>query len=159
MKAKEYLFNKGLIPAIGKGRISHANHEALQEAYDSGQRFSDWPKGVLMVNEAKDKDTGETVEKVTYNRTDGYGDNGNPVDIAPYLYNLTTHAVYEDTQDGSKGFKRSLKEVCANDGVSLVQCTCGAPRVVARNGVGHVDVTIYAETSAPAKGDVWARQK
>lgn len=156
MKAKEWLVSNGFLKEVTRGRISSENHARLAE---SGKAFSDWPKGVVMVNEETNKTTGETEEKVTYHRTDGYGANGNPVDIAPYVYNLTTHAAYEDTTDGSKGKRRSLKEVCFNDGVSLVQCTCGAPKVVARNGHGYVDVTIVAETSVPVPGNVWDKPK
>lgn len=157
IKAKEWLKANGHIQEVTRGRISHANHVLLKEAYDNGQRFSDWSddRVSVQVTETTDKATGDVTEVVTAHRIDGYAANGNPVDIAPYLYNHTTHAVYEDTVDGSKGFKRSLREVCFNCSVSLVQCTCGAPQVVARNGHGYVPATIVAETSKPFVGFVW----
>lgn len=156
IKAKEWLKANGHIQEVTRGRISHANHVLLQEAYEGGQRFSDWgpDRVAVMVTETTDKTTGDVTEVTSAHRIDGYGSNGNPVDIAPYLYNHTTHAVYEDTVNG-KGRKRSLKEVCFNDGVSLVQCTCGDPKVVARNGQGYVPVTIVLESSEPHKGFVW----
>lgn len=156
MKAKEWLHKNGFIAEIGRGRISGENHARLAE---SGQTFSDWPKGVVMVEEVTDAATGEVEDKVTYHRTDGYTSTGEIAEIAPYRYNHDTHAVYEDNADGTKGKRRSLREVCKNDGVSLVQCGCGAPEVVATDGRGHVAVTIYAETSKPVQGNVWDKRK
>lgn len=150
MKAKQWLKDNGHIAKIGRGRISGENHQRLAE---SGQTFTDWPKGVVMVEE-----NAEGEDKVTYHRTDGYTSTGEVAELAPYLYNHDTHAAYEDTETG-KGKRRSLREVCANDGVSLVQCTCGAPKVVATDGRGHVAVTIYAETSKPVAGNVWDKPK
>ncbi len=160
MKAKEYLHSKGLIEKIGKGRISHANHAVLQDAYDNGQRFSDWgPQKVsVQVHETVNAE-GETVEIVKGHRVDEYASNGEIQDIAPYRFNHDTHAAYEDKPDGSKGKRRSLREVCTNDGVSLVQCTCGAPEIVSLDGTGHVAVTIYAEASKPVQGNVWDLRK
>jgi hypothetical protein len=162
MKAKEWLVKEGHLPAdkAGKGRMSHAHHALLQDAYDNGVRFSNWSPNTVavMVTETTDND-GNVTETVTAHRIDGYQANGMPVELAPYLYNHNTHAVYEDTVDGSKGKRRSLREVCSNDGVSLVQCTCGAPRIVATDGRGHVDVTIVAETSKPFAGNIWDAPK
>lgn len=156
IKAKQWLKDNGHVAEVTRGRISTANHLLLQQAYDNGQRFSDWgpERNAVMVTETTDK-AGTVTETTSVHRIDGYGANGNPVDIAPYLYNHTTHAVYEDTVDGSRGAKRSLREVCFNCSVSLVQCTCGAPQVVARNGHGYVPATIVAENSKPFVGFVW----
>lgn len=161
MKAKEWLVKEGHIAHAGKGRMSHAHHALLNEAYGNGVRFSNWSPNTVavMVTETTDKATGEVTETVTAHRIDGYQANGMPVEIAPYLYNHDTHAAYEDTADGSKGKRRSLREVCSNDGVSLVQCTCGAPRIVATDGRGHVDVTIVAEHSRPLAGNIWDKRK
>jgi hypothetical protein len=152
MKAKEWLYANKHISKIGRGRISHANHVLLNNAYADGQRFSDWTpdKVALSVTETTDKATGETVETVTAHRIDGYDASGNIAEIAPYRYNHNTHKAVE-----ADGTVRSLREVCFNDGVSLVQCTCGTPRVVARNGQGYVPVTIVAGASKPRKGNIW----
>jgi hypothetical protein len=156
VKAKQWLKDNGHITEITRGRISHKNHVLLNNAYADGERFSDWTpeKVALAVTESTDK-AGKVTETVTAHRIDGYDANGNIQEIAPYRYNHTTHAAYEDTADGGKGKRRSLKEVCTTDGVSLVQCTCGAPSVVATDGRGHVAVTIYPETSKPVQGNVW----
>jgi hypothetical protein len=157
MKAKEWLVKEGKIAHAGKGRMSHAHHAQLQEAWDKGVRFSNWSPNTVavMVTETTDKATGEVTETVTAHRIDGYQSNGEVAELAPYIYNHDTHAAYEDTADGTKGKCRSLREVCSNDGVSLVQCTCGSPRIVATDGLGHVAVTIVAETSKPLAGNVW----
>ena len=157
IKAKEWLKREGHIDEVTRGRISHANHALLQSAYEDGQRFSDWgpEKVAVMVNQVTDTETGETSERVTAHRVDGYESNGMPVEIAPYRYNHDTHVAYEDNADGTRGKRRSLREVCATDGVSLVQCTCGNPHVVARDGRGHVAVSIVAETSTPRVGNIW----
>jgi hypothetical protein len=151
MKAKEWLKANGHIAEIGRGRISHENHLRLQRAHDNGQRFSDWPKGVLMATPVETVATAGQVDAVvTYHRTDGYDASGNIAEIAPYLYNHDTHKAVE-----ADGTVRSLREVCYYDGVSLVQCTCGHPKVVASNGRGYVAVTIVAGASKPRKGNVW----
>lgn len=157
VKAKQWLKDNGHIAEITRGRISHENHTRLQSAYESGQRFSDWgpDRVAVMVTESTDSATGEVTETVTAHRIDGYDAHGNIAEIAPYRYNLDTHAVYEDTSDGSKGKRRSLKEVCFTCSVSLVQCTCGNPHVVARNGQGYVPVSIVAESVKPHAGNVW----
>lgn len=151
MKAKEWLLDNGHIAAISRGRISHANHALLNEAWSEGVRFSDWtPKTVsVQVTETTDK-AGNVTETITAHRIDGYQSNGEIADIAPYRYNHATHKAVE-----ADGTVRSLREVCFNDGVSLVQCTCGQPRVVARNGQGYVSVSIVAGASKPRKGNVW----
>jgi hypothetical protein len=159
VKAKEWLKANGHITEITRGRISTANHEKLQSAYDAGQRFSDWgpDRVAMMVTESTDK-TGATVETVTAHRIDGYDATGNIAEIAPYRYNHDTHAAYEDTESG-KGKRRSLREVCHHCRVSLVQCTCGDPHVVARNGQGYVAVSIVAEVSRPRQGNIWDVRK
>ena len=152
MKAKEWLKANGHIAEITRGRISHENHTRLQAAYEDGQRFSDWgpEKVAVMVTESTDKATGEVTETVTAHRIDGYESNGMPVEIAPYRYNHDTHKAVEDD-----GTVRTLREVCFNCGVSLVQCTCGNPHVVARNGQGYVSVTIVAGAAKLRQGNIW----
>lgn len=159
VKAKQWLKDNGHIAEITRGRISHKNHILLNNAYSDGERFSDWtPEKVALAVTESTGDNGEVTETVTAHRIDGYQSNGMPVEIAPYRYNLTTHKAYEDTVTG-KGAERSLKEVCFTCSVSLVQCTCGAPSVVARNGQGYVPVSIVAQSSQPVQGNVWDRKR
>lgn len=152
MKAKQWLKDNGHIAEITRGRISHENHTRLQAAYDNGQRFSDWgpDRIAVMVTETTDKATGAVTETVTAHRIDGYDAHGNIAEIAPYRYNHSTHKAVE-----ADGTVRSLREVCYSCCVSLVQCTCGNPHVVARNGQGYVPVSIVAGASKPHKGNIW----
>jgi len=52
--AKEALLAAGRIDKIGRGRISNDNHAWLKQQYDSGVRFTDWPKGEVIVSETTD---------------------------------------------------------------------------------------------------------
>jgi len=150
MKAKEWLKQNGFIAEIGRGRISFENHKRLAE---SGLEFSDWNdrKVAVMVVE-DDKGT----EIVTAHRVDeyhtngGYGPDGAPVKVAPYRY---TEAEFRAVQ--ADGTVRSLREVCEHCGVSLVQCYCGHPSIVATNGQGHVSVSIVAGGRPVRKGNIW----
>lgn len=154
IKANQWLLDNGHITEIKRGRMRLEHIDLLNKAWNGGKgvEFSDFPKGKI---EVLLEATPDAPAVLTYKREDGYASNGEIAELAPYLYNHTTHAVYEDNPNGTKGKRRSLREVCANDGVSLVQCTCGAPKVVSTDGTGHVAVTIYAETSKPVPGNVW----
>jgi len=155
LKAKEWLKANGHIAEVTRGRMSHAHHALLQEAYADGVRFSDWgpDRVAVMVTETTDA-TGATVETVSAHRIDGYDASGNIAEIAPYRYNHDTHKALQ-----ADGVERSLREVCYSCSVSLVQCTCGNPHVVARNGQGYVPVTIVAGASKPHTGNVWDRPR
>jgi hypothetical protein len=152
IKANKWLLDNGHITEITRGRMRLENIALLNQAVAEGVEFSDFPKGkVEVLLEA----THDAPAVLTYKREDGYASNGEIAEIAPYLYNHDTHAAYEVVS----GQKRSLREVCANDGVSLVQCTCGAPKVVSTNGLGHVAVRIVAENSKPYAGNVWDKKR
>lgn len=152
MRAKEWLKAQGHIAEVTRGRIRTEHHLLLQEAHASGVEFSDWNpnRTAVMVTETTSA-TGETVETVHVHRIDGYQSNGEIAELAPYRYNHDTHHAVED----ESGKTRSLREVCANCRVSLVQCTCGNPHVIARNGQGHVAVSIVAGASKLHKGNIW----
>lgn len=114
MKAKEYLLSHGKIAAIGRGRISLDNHAFLQKAYESGQRFTDWPKGEVIK-------TDETVRV----KRDPVQSNEKLVQEFTVLYDLDFYRAV-----ASDGRTFTLREVCNNCRVSMVQCHCGSPTIL-----------------------------
>lgn len=156
-KAKEYLYSKGLIASTGKGRMSAAHHQALQDAYDAGERFSNWSPANVALMVVEETKAGETTERVVAKRLDapkggeGYSADGTPVEIAPYRYTEDEfHAV-----EVVSGKPRSLREVDEHCGLSLVQCYCAGPSVVATNGQGHVQVKVLLGGTPRRTGNVW----
>lgn len=161
-RVKDWLVQQGHLTEVTRGRMSLENVAIVTAAYADGVRFDNWPnfeptvagKAKAIRDAGKTKGVKPTRSAKALDIAKG-GTDTDVVEIAPYRYNLTTHAVYEDKADGTKGKRRSLKEVCANDGVSLVQCSCGAPKIVSRDGQGHVAVTIVEERSKPSTKNVW----
>jgi len=141
VKAKEWLAERGLAK-LGKGRISQAGHDALAKAVSEGIKFEDYPKTKIVTTESVK--VGGRVHKHKVTRYESPATD--IVEIAPYHYNYDTHRVWEENDSG-KRIERSLKEVCSNCRVSLVQCYCydlgRIPSIVSidpRNG--HVNVSI-----------------
>lgn len=153
MKANEWLLANGHIKAITRGRMSRENIAILTAAWDNGNgvKFSDFPKGKVTVQLEATEDAPAQVEyKRDANAGTGYSADGTPVEIAPYRYTEDEfHAVQAD------GTNRSLREVCQHCGVSLVQCYCGSPSIVAMDGKGHVSVSILPGGSKPRTGNIW----
>lgn len=133
MRAKDYLISKGLAKP-GRGRISLAGHEALKAAIASGMSFSDYPKG----NSLPAEPVPAKVERVPVKKER----EEIPV-IVPETFPMDSFRAFE-REDG-KLIERSLREVCTNCRVSLVQCECGHPEIVSRNplrGPSHVPVIL-----------------
>lgn len=123
--AKEALLAAGRIDKIGRGRISLANHAWLQTEYDKGVRFSDWPKGKVVVSEPE---VGPAVARVQRSEDDeNYGD-------IIYSYPESSYRAV-----GKDGKEWGMREVCNTCHVSLVQCHCGNPTIL-----GYIPVTIVA---------------
>lgn len=113
MKAKEYLLNHGKIAAIGRGRISLDNHAFLQKAYEGGQRFDDWPKGKV---EKKDDVVRVTRDPAQSEKM-----------ISEYTIIYPVEA-YKAVAKDNRVF--TMREVCNNCRVSMVQCHCGNPTIL-----------------------------
>ena len=120
---KQWLLSEGHIKEAGRGRISAENLARIQKAHESGVRFSDWQPSNTEIH------AGNAVTKnsVPENLTGEY----------TLRYSEDEYKVIE-----ANGTVRSLKEACNNCSVSLVQCGCGAPRIVARDGSRSVLVSI-----------------
>ena len=131
MKASEYLLQEGVIQKITRGRRSQEQKDFLDAALAKGVVFSDYPKE----NREVTTDTGAAVQ---IKAAPSYQGEKRIPEIAPYIYNEETHTVKEM----GTNTKRSLREACCNCQVSLVQCTCGSPTIVATNGRGLVRVSI-----------------
>lgn len=131
MNAKQVLLKHGKIAEITRGRISADNHSFLAGLVANGEKIEGYepkvstkPTGEKVNSNSKSVATGEKV-------------------IADFSlrYPLDTPAYYI-----WKNLKKSvsMRECCGNCRVSLVQCTCGAPMVVAPDGSGSLRVIIGA---------------
>jgi hypothetical protein len=120
---KQWLLSQGHIKEAGRGRISAENLSRIQEAYESGIRFSDWQPGNTEIRDGN----------VTTR-------NSAPVNVTGTITIHYPEELYKVVE--GNGTVRSLKEACNNCRVSLVQCSCGSPRIVARDGRGSVLVSI-----------------
>jgi hypothetical protein len=122
---KQWLLSEGHIQPsqAGRGRISAENMALIQEAYKSGTRFSDWEPSNTEIHSGNAVARNSVPKRV--------------VAEFPIYYPEDTYKVVE-----ANGTLRSLKEGCNNCRVSLVQCRCDAPRIVARDGRGGVLVSI-----------------
>lgn len=134
MRAKAWLYSQGHIKADGRGRMPKASVKTGENIVtllsQSGQTFSDWPKGQV----TKAENTGETVVK------------RQPVsetavaEIPDYRYPEAEFKAIE-TRNGKK-VERSLREACRGCRASLVVCYCEQPMIVAHDGTKSVPVTI-----------------
>lgn len=136
-KAKVALVEAGIIKTAGRGRISADGHAWLKARYDEGERFSDWPKGNVVVTKTEhpDKPAESTVKVI---RTAGSGTEKTIADIPPYRF---TEEEFMAVEKGTNT-ERSLRSACNNCRVSLVMCYCPNPMIVKRDGSGSVEVTI-----------------
>lgn len=133
MKANEWLVSKGYKDKVTRGRMSAVNIAYLQEAYDSGTRFSDWPKVQTQTTQSK------TTETVMTKRSTQ--DNGKVIaELPPYRFPETEYRAIE-FRDG-KRVERSMRSACNNCRASLVVCHCGSPVIVAHDGTGSVSILI-----------------
>ena len=126
---KQWLLSQGHIQEsqAGRGRISAENMALIQEAYKSGTRFSDWEPDKTEIRNGEEV----TVKSVLPR-------------AAPKIVSEFT-ILYPENQFRaveSDNTERSMRSACNNCGVSLVQCTCGAPTIVNGDGSGSVLVSI-----------------
>lgn len=125
-KAKVALVEAGIIKTAGRGRISADGHAWLKQQHEQGVRFSDWPKGEVVVT--KTEATADTPAKSTVKviRTESTSSEKVIVDIH-YTYPEEDFEAHEFV-DGKK--KRvGMREVCNNCRVSLVGHWCDEPVV------------------------------
>lgn len=123
--AKQALLKAGRIAAITRGRISLDNHAWLKSQYDNGVRFSDWPKGEMVVDKT-------TPGKVRVKR--------DPAVVEQRIYDTIVYTFdekYYRATNSNTGAHVGMREVCNNCRVSLVQCHCDKPTVL-----GDIPVTI-----------------
>lgn len=137
-KAKVALVEAGIIKTAGRGRISADGHSWLQARYEDGVRFSDWPKGKVVVTKTEQTATKPAESTAKVIRTAGAGTDNSVAELAPYRFTEDEFkAVEKDTN-----IERSLRSACNNCRVSLVVCYCPNPVIVKRDGSGSVEVTI-----------------
>lgn len=117
--AKQALLDAGRIKAITRGRISLDNHAWLKSQYDAGMRFTDWPKGEVVVAAETDD------RKVVRVKRDPVA-NGEKV-IAEYTI-LYPRDAYKAVGDDGKTY--GMAEVCNTCRVSLVQNLCEYPTIL-----------------------------
>lgn len=137
-KAKVALVEAGIIKQAGRGRISADGHAWLKKQYDNGVRFSDWPKGEVVVTKSKATKSKPETETIKVKRTEQSGGEKIVAELAPYRF---TEEEFMAVEKGTK-IERSLRSACNNCRVSLVVCYCAQPRIVALDGGGSVEVTI-----------------
>lgn len=135
---KEYLYGLGLIPEIGRGRLSEDNKKVIEAAYAKGERFRDWePTGpVKNAPKAVSSKPRKAIErKPKEEKPSGIYDIHIPFPEDEYV-------AYE-RRDGKRHY-RSMRSACNNCRVSLVACYCfvsGKPaRIVKEDGSGSVEV-------------------
>lgn len=166
MRVKEWLVSQGHLSEAGKGRLSLENLARVEKAHAAGTRFDNWPLTNTPAKRAKAIRDGSaaTQSKPKPVRTEAAreiakgGEATDIQEIAPYTHTEATHSVYELVDGVRKA--RSLREVCNNCRVSLVQCECGHPEIVSldsRNG--HVRVYIVEGGGSAHKGNVWDNPK
>lgn len=134
MRAKAWLFANGHIKADGRGRMPTVSMKTGESVVtllsDSGQKFSDWPKGQVV----KAEDTGEvSVKRDASPQT-------TVAEIPEFRFTEDEFTAIE-TRNGKK-VHRSLREACRHCRVSLVVCYCPTPMIVSHDGRGSVAVTI-----------------
>lgn len=134
MRAKAWLFANGHIKADGRGRMPTVSIKTGENVVtllsESGQKFSDWPKGQVI----KAEDTGTATVKRE----------AAPVSVVVEIpeYRFTEDEFKALETRGTKKVERSLREACRNCCKSLVVCYCPTPMIVAHDGRGSVPVTI-----------------
>jgi len=130
--AKDCLLKHGKIAAITRGRISADNHAFLASCIANGDTVNGYeakestkPTGEKAYSNAKPALTNEKViSDFTYRRS---------IDTPGHMFY------------GGKKFSVNMREICGHCRVSLVQCYCGVPEVVAPDGRMSVRVFIEGE--------------
>lgn len=135
MRAKAWLVENGHLEKDGRGRLPLRVLSILEDARKSGTTFSDWPKGTVEVSTDASTNTKTVVVK-----RDASSHEKMVHELAPENFPENEFVVFERL-NGRRSY-RSLREACNNCRVSLVQCHCGTPTIVARNGKGSVSVYI-----------------
>lgn len=122
---KQWLLAEGHIEPsqAGRGRISAENMAKIQTAYESGVRFSDWTPATPEIRD------GKTVVR-----------NSAPENVSGEITILYPEDSFQALE--ANDTVRSMRSACNNCRVSLVQCSCGAPRIVALDGRDSVLVSI-----------------
>src|SRR3954471_1053971 len=121
---KDALLHYGKIQAITRGRISSANHEFLAEKVAAGDVIEGYESAVVI------KDTGVVFKNVE-------APVSNEKVIADFSLRFPVDTPVHAYLDG-KRLNVSMREVCGNCRVSLVQCTCGVPEIVRPDGRGSM---------------------
>lgn len=121
---REWLAERGLAIAGSRGKFSTKAHEALEKARKEGVRWSD--------------DNGPVATKIS-TRTGRTVQVTNEKVIADYTLTYPEAEFYVQELNGTK---RSMREACNNCRVSLIQCSCGAPRIVSTKGTGPASVLV-----------------
>lgn len=124
--AKQALLAAGRIAEVTRGRISNDNHAWLQEQYEAGERFTDWPKGKVVKEDSPG--TAPTVRVVR----DANQSNVKVVREYTILYD---EKAYKAVSNDGKEY--GMREVCNTCRVSLVQNSCMSPTIL-----GNIPVTI-----------------
>lgn len=117
--AKEALLKAGRIKEITRGRISLDNHAWLKSQYDTGIRFTDWPKGEVITS------TGPTDETVVRVKRDPNITNEKVIAELRYRYDDENAWIAED----GAGKQYGMREACDNCKCSLIACFCESPRL------------------------------
>lgn len=140
-KSKVWLLSEGHIATAGRGRPRKTSLKdgreisvILDEAVKSGVKFSDWPKSQTNTPTTT---TGAAGTKTTPKPKTKKA--GMPEYRFDYLYSEDD---YKAVEKAGKKQERSMRSACQNCRVSLVQCHCGKPEIVATDGTGSVLVTI-----------------
>lgn len=130
MKPKEYLVSIGAIDKVGRGRLSAAHIELCKEGAAKGISIEGYSVSTAPVTSTDDK------PKTVVTKSAPSGEK--VISDFVILYDEREFKAIERTAK----VERSMREACGNCRVSLVQCTCGAPAIVARDASGSVRVDI-----------------
>jgi hypothetical protein len=131
-KPKEYLVSIGFLPPGSENKRGRISKEGIALCEKGAS------EGVLIEGYAT-SGTGSVAEPAPVSRVKVTTEKS-VQELGPMFYAPETHRVFE-WRDG-KPVERSLTEACRNCRVSLVQCHCGSPLIVAHDGTGSVNVTI-----------------
>lgn len=110
---REYLVGLGLAKE-GRGKLSNAAHEALDEAIKGGMQFSDLQeKPVVVKREKKDRETSQPE-----------GDNR----FADARIFVPIDTRYKGTDSQGKSHTINARAICYNSGYSIAGCGCSNHR-------------------------------
>lgn len=133
MRAKAWLVEQGHLDTDGRGRMPLRVLPLLQKAVESGIKFSDWPKGEVVVSKIDDSPTGAVEIKVKRDPSQSHEKIVSEIFIR---YDMDTmHAVEKD------GTVHNLKQACIC-GYSLVGHLCDSPQILVKGKRNHQPVEI-----------------